>query len=725
MENEQSLSGKRWLVGDFVVYPEQRVLQTADGTDVAVEPRVVDALILLCQRRGDYVTVDELMADIWQGRVVSDAAVRGAIRKLRTALADSAKDPQYIQSSPKRGYRLIKPVQVQQVSSGSMSEVAGSDSSLSAASVGQSTPTMTLMTPAPKRLSLYWVVGVLLVSIALLVAYQFSAQPTVSKVPASIANYQTAVISQLPGEKYSFDMSADGQWLAFTAKLQSDESYQLYLLNRYTGAVEQLTRSNNNITSISFIGDSNALAYVEMLFQQANLYMIEDVANASSWQTAKVLLENYRTISDIESLSRDGLLLSLGEHDNMSTHLYKLSLNSTDSKTADLVRLSSTDTPGDNDATIRVSPDGQHIAYLTLHKGGLSSTVHVINGRSYQPLYQVDVDFQPQDIAWVATQPTAGDLRGSPQLWLLDGQDLYRLNADTEQLVRHSNLGFRRLKQDVNQQSYLAITSSLSGSRGKAFVIAEVNQQNPQTYLKATPEHTKSLHFLTDQQFIAVVKVNNGYQLQLLAAERAPQVLFESQEYIEVISRNDKKHKVLFGNRQQFFLLDSGNLLVSSITRNDQTVANASFDIDGRRVLYSNKVDGEWQVLGYNLDNGTTDTVLGDYRFVYAFHDRYVALNKTGDLFILSPSFKVIRNFEGETVSYNGIDQEKHRSRMAIPLRPEMLLSADEAKDPANFENLLKPNFYTLESPDGKRLIRSHSTIKSDVIVQLNPANNL
>ena len=67
-------------------------------------------LLHLARRAGDTVTREQLFEAVWPGVVVSDDTLTQAIIKLRKALGDSAKNAAYIQTVPKRGYRLIATV---------------------------------------------------------------------------------------------------------------------------------------------------------------------------------------------------------------------------------------------------------------------------------------------------------------------------------------------------------------------------------------------------------------------------------------------------------------------------------------------------------------------------------------------------------------------------------------------------------------------------------------
>jgi TolB-like protein/DNA-binding winged helix-turn-helix (wHTH) protein/Tfp pilus assembly protein PilF len=70
----------------------------------------MDVLMVLAHCAGTVVTRDELLARVWPGVVVGDEAVSQSIIKLRRALGDDSRTPTYIETIPKRGYRLIAPV---------------------------------------------------------------------------------------------------------------------------------------------------------------------------------------------------------------------------------------------------------------------------------------------------------------------------------------------------------------------------------------------------------------------------------------------------------------------------------------------------------------------------------------------------------------------------------------------------------------------------------------
>lgn len=83
---------------------------TSEVEVVRIEPKVADLLHMLASRAGDVVSRQALLGGVWPGVVVGDEALSQSIQKVRRALGDTSREATYIQTVPKRGYRLIAPV---------------------------------------------------------------------------------------------------------------------------------------------------------------------------------------------------------------------------------------------------------------------------------------------------------------------------------------------------------------------------------------------------------------------------------------------------------------------------------------------------------------------------------------------------------------------------------------------------------------------------------------
>ncbi len=103
-------SSRSFQVGDWLVDPAAGQI-ARDGRAFKLEPKVMEVLSYLAERQGELVTREDLERDVWKGAVVSYDSITTAVIKLRKALSDDARQPRYIATIPKRGYRLIAAVQ--------------------------------------------------------------------------------------------------------------------------------------------------------------------------------------------------------------------------------------------------------------------------------------------------------------------------------------------------------------------------------------------------------------------------------------------------------------------------------------------------------------------------------------------------------------------------------------------------------------------------------------
>ena len=96
---------------------------TGPSGTVRLEPKVAQLLQELAGRAGRVVSREELMAAIWPDVIVGDDSLARIVSKLRRALGDDAREPRYVETMSKRGYRLV--ASVERLEGGERSESSG------------------------------------------------------------------------------------------------------------------------------------------------------------------------------------------------------------------------------------------------------------------------------------------------------------------------------------------------------------------------------------------------------------------------------------------------------------------------------------------------------------------------------------------------------------------------------------------------------------------------
>lgn len=103
------VSASRFRVGATLVFPERLALERG-GESFTLEPRIMEVLVALAERAGEVLSAEQLLIEVWRGTFYGDNPVHRAIAQLRRQLGDDPKNPEYIETIRKRGYRLIAPV---------------------------------------------------------------------------------------------------------------------------------------------------------------------------------------------------------------------------------------------------------------------------------------------------------------------------------------------------------------------------------------------------------------------------------------------------------------------------------------------------------------------------------------------------------------------------------------------------------------------------------------
>ncbi len=96
----------KYVFDSFTIDVPARELRAA-GTPVAVEPKVLDLLVCLIDNRDRVVTKEALVDSVWNGRIISDAAISSAVSAARRALGDDGHRQRFVRTMHGRGFRFV------------------------------------------------------------------------------------------------------------------------------------------------------------------------------------------------------------------------------------------------------------------------------------------------------------------------------------------------------------------------------------------------------------------------------------------------------------------------------------------------------------------------------------------------------------------------------------------------------------------------------------------
>lgn len=96
----------KYAFGPYAVDTE-RLEFFEGGEAIQLQPQVFALLVHLIENRERVVTKDEVIAAVWDGRIVSDGTLNARINSLRAAVGDDGKRQEVIRTLPRRGFRFV------------------------------------------------------------------------------------------------------------------------------------------------------------------------------------------------------------------------------------------------------------------------------------------------------------------------------------------------------------------------------------------------------------------------------------------------------------------------------------------------------------------------------------------------------------------------------------------------------------------------------------------
>jgi len=178
-------------IQEWVVSPKLNSLRR-NGKMVHLEPKVMQVLVCLAKSPG-VVSKEKLMQTVWTDTFVTDDVLTRSISELRKAFDDDKKNPRFIQTIPKGGYRLLASIEQVQSLELKESHVSCSGSSLALPEISSK--------PSHRKI---WIAGSALALASLLVIAYVIGRNTATPVPPG-----RAMLAVLPFENLSKDSAQE------------------------------------------------------------------------------------------------------------------------------------------------------------------------------------------------------------------------------------------------------------------------------------------------------------------------------------------------------------------------------------------------------------------------------------------------------------------------------------------------------------------------------------
>ena len=331
-----------------------------NGLAVKLQGQPFLVLTMLLERPGELVTREEIRQRLWPADTFVDFehSLNAAVKRLRDALGESAENPVFIETLPRRGYRIITPIET-----------------------SFPIPAYPARSSKKVRAGVLLSVACALCTLALLTVYYRYSRTSEHLEPVVIPAVTEA------GEKYTPNLSPDGQRLAFAWNGGSGSYFSLYV--KVVGTEESLRLTNPTALDFNPVWspDGRYIAFCRILPGQTGIYLIPALGGAERKLRATLWDEKefyqVRWNAGRLSWSPDGESLAFSDRPfvNEIPSIFLLSLDSL------AVRKLTSAPPGSRgDSNPAFSPDGKALAFTRSSQAFQSIYTVPVSGGEEQPL---------------------------------------------------------------------------------------------------------------------------------------------------------------------------------------------------------------------------------------------------------------------------------------------------------------------------------------------------
>ena len=445
---------------------------------IKVEPRIMHVLTLLANRPAEVLSREYLIETVWENQFVGEEGLTQAISRLRNIFGDKAQHPQFIETIPKKGYRLIAQVKQNAESSASMPE-----------------PLRPQARDSRKKKFIIPAIGMITIVVGLIAAIllfdKFSRADN-KLLQQSPLLYAIPVTSD-PGPELYPALSPQGDYIAF-AKLDSgNNNFDIYVTPTTRDEVVRLTNDNADNVYPVWSPDGRFILYSRMKDGYSDIY-VTSFPGGESRQLLRCAEETMPTYS----WAPDGKQIALSEQLSRSEP-YRIFLFRLDNHKKKQISLPPLSNYGDTMPAF--SPDGERIAFKRLITAA-TGDIFTIDIRNYQETQITNNSQWVGSVGWLDAEKllytsAVGSysslwqvsVNGGEPVWF-GGENVFQLSTAAD----GNSLAFSR--SDYNIDIY---RQNISGNGNKQSVPEKILASTKTEWAPSVSPDGKQIAYISDQ----------------------------------------------------------------------------------------------------------------------------------------------------------------------------------------------------------------------------------
>lgn len=598
---EHVFFGDTLTIGKWKVEPE--VNRIAQGDEVVqLEPKVMHVLLCMAERPGKTVTKERFMEEVWAGTVVTDDVLSRCISELRKALGDDTREPRYIETIRKTGYRLIAPVKVVGEASRTSLNGKNAEARRSSHSAEHRSGQLRRIWARLTVNSAYAAWGVAFLIVGVLIGsllWQQSGQEVIESPP------ETIPFTSYPGVEAEPALSPDGQQVAFVWDEGEGGNQSIFVKQSSSETPLRITSAYADDYSPTWSPDGQQVAFARVSGSTHSIHIASSLGG-SERRVARFGTREVHSLAWSPDTTRQILAAAVRSSAHGPFHIELIDLEADSTWT-----ITSPEATSYGDLSPVFSSDGESIAFTRVAMAG-HEDAYVVPAEGGSPR---QVDFPAAKITGLTWDVEGRDLliaahrNGSAGLWrvpVAEGEPGWVMAlSERNSLLRPT------LSHNGNRLAYAQETESTN-----IWLWQPAAQGFESNLLVSSTRWDSNPALAPDSESVAFVSTRTGYQELWRAgvSQSEPVQLTDLKSpFTASPSWSPDSERIAFVSGQSdkatIYLVEAEGGAPRALTEEEHHDMMPSWSNSGEWIYFASDRGGTWQIWKVAPDTGETEQV--------------------------------------------------------------------------------------------------------------------